>query len=71
MPALTVALLLELLRLKSDPAPLKPTIWGLPAALSLIVTVPVRAPVTVGVNVTLIVQVDPAARLAGQLLVCP
>src|SRR5260221_11474409 len=36
-------------------------VCGLPPALSVIVSVPARAPSTVGVNVTLIVQVfDPA-----------
>jgi hypothetical protein len=34
---------------------------GLPAAPSLIVTAPVRVPVAVGVNLTLILQLDPAA----------
>ena len=34
------------------------------------VTVPVRVPVAVGVNVTLMVQLAPAARLAPQLFVC-
>src|SRR5579862_371474 len=41
---------------------------GLLAALSVIVTEPKRLPNAVGVNVTLIVQFAPAARLAGQLL---
>ena len=36
--------------------PVRLTMCGLPAALSLIVTAPVRAPVAVGVNLTLIVQ---------------
>ena len=58
------------------PVPLKLTVCVLPAvppALSVMVTAPVRAPVAVGLKVTLIVQFAPAARLevlAGQLLVC-
>ena len=34
-------------------------------------TEPYRFPVAVGVKVTLMVQLAPAGRLAGQLLVCP
>src|SRR5713101_4548613 len=40
-----------------------------PGALSVTVTSPKTFPVTEGVKLTLIVQVSPAARLAGQLLV--
>src|SRR3954469_3315335 len=40
-----------------------------PPALSLIVKLPVRTPITVGVKVTLMVQVAPSARFAGQSLV--
>ena len=39
--------------------------------MSVTVNVPLRVPVAVGVKVTLIVQLVPAARLAPQLLVCP
>ena len=46
---------------KSDPVPVSGTVRGLPLALSVTVMVPARAPVAVGVNVTLIVQVIPAA----------
>jgi hypothetical protein len=70
VPAVTVALPVELERLKSDPAPLSPTLWGLPVPLSLIVRAPLRAPVAVGAKVTLIAHADPADRLVGQLLVC-
>jgi hypothetical protein len=52
------------------PVPDKLTVWGLPAALSTIVTVPVRVPATVGENVTLIVQLPPGATLAPQVLLC-
>jgi hypothetical protein len=57
---------------KSHPVPVSGTVCGLPPALSVIVSVPVRAPSAVGANVTLIVQVfDPAvagnvAGLIGQ-----
>src|ERR1700728_2864683 len=43
-------------------------VCGLEPSLSLIVTNPVRAPVTVGLNVTLSVQLPFGARLLGQLL---
>src|ERR1700689_3210438 len=55
---------------KATPVPASATVCGLPATLSRMDTVPERVPVAVGVNFTLIVQFDPAARLAGQLLVC-
>ena len=45
------------------------TVCGLFVALSLNVSVPAREPVVAGVNVTLIVQVAPAAILAPQVLV--
>lgn len=51
------------------PVPLRVTVWGLPAALSVSVTPAERAPLAVGVKVTLIVQVLPAAREAQELLV--
>ncbi len=57
---------------KSQPVPVNGTVCGLPPALSVTVSVPVRAPTAVGANVTLIVQVfDPAvagnvAGLIGQ-----
>jgi hypothetical protein len=38
------------------PAPLSVIVCGLPAALSVMVTAAARAPVAVGMNVTLIVQ---------------
>ena len=40
-------------------------------ALSVIVNVPFLVPAAVGVNVTLIVQLDPAARLEPQLFAWP
>jgi hypothetical protein len=47
------------------PVPVSVTVCGLPAALSVMVKVPARAPVAVGVNVTLITQFAPAASVAG------
>lgn len=55
---------------KSMPVPLKGTLCGLPAALSLINNAPVRFPYTDGTKVTLIRQLDPAAREAPQALDC-
>src|SRR5207302_1228857 len=46
------------------PFPLSATICGLPAALSASDSVPVRAPKAVGVKVTLMVQLLPAAKVA-------
>jgi hypothetical protein len=51
--------------------PSKVTVCGLPAALSVMVTAPVRVPVAVGVNVTLIVQLPPTATKLPQVFVCP
>lgn len=51
------------------PSPLKPTVWGLPGASSVIASVPLRFPGTVGVNVTLIVQETPAATESPQVFV--
>lgn len=48
------------------PVPVKGTVCGLFGALSVMVTLPVRTPVAVGVKVTLIWQNLPAARLAPQ-----
>jgi hypothetical protein len=38
-----------------------------PLLLSVMVTVPVRLPVAVGVKLTLIVQVEPGLRVAGEI----
>ena len=51
------------------PVPERLTVWGLPAALSEMLRVPLRVPVAVGVKVTLIVQLAPAATLVPQLFV--
>jgi hypothetical protein len=51
------------------PVPPRVTVWGLPAALSAMVTDADRLPLAAGVNFTLIVQLAPVATEAGQLLV--
>ena len=53
---------------KSVANPERETICGLSVALSTMTSVPARLPGTVGVNVTLIVQLPPPARLVPQLL---
>jgi hypothetical protein len=50
------------------PVPVNETVCGLPAALSVTVSVPVRVPACVGVNTTLMLH-DPGGRLAPQLFV--
>src|SRR5438552_16287277 len=52
------------------PVPLRFAVCGLPPALSTIVRVPVALPLTMGWNVTLIVQFAAAGKPAGQLFVC-
>ena len=52
------------------PVPVSGTVCGLPAALSVTLTVADRAPVVVGVNVTLMVQLVPAASVEPQPFVC-
>jgi hypothetical protein len=47
----------------STPVPLKLIVCGLPAPDEVIVIAPVRVPVAVGVNVTVIVQVAFCARV--------
>jgi hypothetical protein len=47
------------------PVPLSVTLCGLPAALSLMLTLALRGPVALGVNVTLIVQVALTASVFG------
>ena len=50
------------------PVPLNEIVCGLPVALSATVIVPVRAPATVGVKITVIVHV-PATATEEQVLV--
>jgi len=66
-PAETVAVLGEAEIVKSGGTkfPNKDTVRGLPAALSLIATIPLRVPVAVGVKVTLKAQLAPGANFAG------
>ena len=52
------------------PVPLIAIVCGEDESESLIERVPDRAPKTVGVNCTLMVQLPPAARLLPQLLLC-
>ena len=52
------------------PVPERVTVCGLPAALSVITTAPVRVLVAVGVNVRLMAQLAPAASDAPQVVVC-
>ena len=51
------------------PVPVRLAVWGLLLASSTTVSAPLRVPVAVGVNVTLIVQLAKAARLVPQVLV--
>ena len=50
------------------PIPLRLTACGLPVALLVMLTAPVRAPIAAGVNTMLIVQEAPAASVAGKLV---
>ena len=51
------------------PVPVSETVCGLPLALSVTETAPVREPVAVGVKITEIVHVPAAATVAPQVLV--
>ena len=53
------------------PAPARETDWGLPSALSVIKSIPVRVPVVVGVKLTLMLQLAADVRLRMQLSVSP
>ena len=53
------------------PVPCRVTVWGEPPPLSLMASDALRVPVALGVKVTAIEQVCPAARLDPQLLVSP
>ena len=54
----------------ATPVPVRLAVCVPLGALSVTVIVPVRAPATVGVNVTLMVQFAPAAKDAPQVFVC-
>jgi len=62
--------LVETVMTGAVPVPVSETLCGLFEALSVMVSVPVREPLAVGVKVTLTVQLELAATLAPQLLVC-
>jgi len=66
-----VALVAELDMAKSIPVPESAMVWGLPAALSVTVSVPVCEPAEAGSKNTLMVQPTPTARLVAQPLVVP
>src|SRR5579864_5678849 len=53
----------------SFPVPVRAIVCGLVTALSVMFTVAVCLPATTGVNVTVIVQLPPAATLVPQVLV--
>ena len=57
------------LALGATPVPVRATVWGLPVALSVTVMVPGWLPVAVGVKVTVMVQLAPAATDVPQVLV--
>jgi hypothetical protein len=59
----------EKLMVGAIPVPVRATVCGLPVALSVTVIVPPWLPVVVGVNVTLMMQLPPAATEAPQALV--
>ena len=59
----------ERLAVAAVPVPVRFTVCGLPAALSKMLTVAVRVPAAVGVNVMLIVQLPPAATELPQVVV--
>ena len=50
------------------PVPLSVNLWGLPGALSQMVTVPGLVPGEVGVNHTVTLQEAPAGKVEGQSL---
>jgi len=57
------------LALDAAPVPVRLTVCGLPVALSVTVIVPGRLPAAVGVKVTLMEQLAPAATEGPQVLV--
>ena len=50
------------------PVPERPTVWGLPVALSAMLSAAVRAPLAAGVNITVILQLAPAPTELPQVL---
>ena len=69
-PAATLADPLEAISFKEGtPVPVNTAAWGLSPASSVTLRVALRKPAAAGVNVTLIVQLAPAATLVPQVLV--
>ena len=64
------ALAFAKLSLSITPVPPRLITFGLPMPFEVTVTEPVRGPVVLGVKVMLIVQLAPAPREAGHVLVC-
>lgn len=62
-------LVAERLAAGAVPVPERPTICGLPNAVSVIVSEPLRVPVDLGIKVKLIAQLAPAVTLDPQLFV--
>ena len=62
-------LVAERLARAAVPVPERVTVWGLPLALSVMLTEAVRLPLAEGLNVTLIVQLLPAATELPHVLV--
>lgn len=60
----------ERLTAGAEVMPVKPTMCGLPAALSVMMMDPVRLPVAVGVKLTLMTHAPPATTLVPQVFVC-
>ena len=56
--------------LAATPTPVRLAVCGLPGALSVTLSVPVKVPMVSGVKVTLMVQLVLAATEVPQLLVC-
>jgi len=54
---------------KSVPVPVRPTLCGLPTALSVTANDPVALPAAVGLKMTLIVQLAPAPTVVPHVLV--
>ena len=61
---------MEIFAAGAAPVPERVMLWGLPVALSAMLTDALRVPVAVGLNVIFIVQLEPAATLDPQLLFC-
>ena len=56
------------MQLPATPMPLRGTICGLPGALSVMLSAAERVPDAVGLNVTLMLQLAPAAKNENQAM---